>query len=162
MAVITTPQDVAISKRFWPKVLTASGQGPDGTCWEWQAHKLPFGYGSFRMRGRIWKAHRAAFILTIGPIPDGLVVRHTCDNPPCCNPAHLLLGTHQDNSDDQVARGRSRSPRGEANANARLREDQVRAIRDDNRRHADIAEAYGVSKSAVQFIKCGKHWGWLV
>lgn len=82
--------------------------GPD-KCWPWVGGSLNEGYGCIRLgssHGRIVLAHRAAWAIANGPIPDGLFVLHHCDNPPCCNPAHLFLGTHQDNMDDMVAKGR--------------------------------------------------------
>ena len=67
------------------------------------------GYGTIAAdsTGRLISTHRAAGILTYGPIPDGLHVLHTCDNPPCCNPAHLFLGTPQMNTDDMISKGRA-------------------------------------------------------
>lgn len=89
--------------RFWDKV--CFGQ-PDA-CWEWAgARKGSQGYGEFGVNRMPATAHRVAWELTHGPIPDGLFVLHRCDNPPCCNPAHLFLGTHQDNMADRDAKGR--------------------------------------------------------
>lgn len=88
--------------RFWTKVLPV-----DSGCWEWQGHRLPKGYGHFRgLTAKNVKAHRFAYELLVGPIPDGLRVLHRCDNPPCVNPVHLFLGTDKDNSDDKIAKGR--------------------------------------------------------
>jgi hypothetical protein len=91
--------------RFLPKIAVA---GPD-ECWEWTGARHPFGHGRLRAGGRnepMFIAHRLAYIYWVGPIPDGLQVRHTCDNPPCVNPAHLLLGTQADNTLDMVRRRR--------------------------------------------------------
>jgi hypothetical protein len=74
------------------------------TCWEWQRSKDWNGYG-LTHRGI---AHRLAYEAFVGPIPDGMLVLHTCDNPPCCNPAHLFLGTHFDNAADRDSKGRDR------------------------------------------------------
>lgn len=93
-------------ERFWSKV-DRSGDG----CWEWQAKsRSPFGYGVMRIGGtpgRLVGAHRLAWQYTNGPIPEGLCVLHDCDNPPCCNPAHLHLGTKGDNATEKVERGRA-------------------------------------------------------
>lgn len=85
-------------------------------CWEWTGFQKPLrgmpnltvGYGSMSYRGKAWPAHRLSHHLLVGPIPDGLIILHKCDNPPCVNPDHLRLGTHQDNSLDASRKGRSR------------------------------------------------------
>lgn len=77
-------------------------------CWEWQGyrHKPPRNYGDMGYRGENWATHRLAYHLNKGPIPKGMVVMHSCDNPPCCNPDHLSLGTHLQNMADCRAKGR--------------------------------------------------------
>ena len=92
----------AWAERFWSKVLKV-----EGGCWEWQAGKFTTGYGQFGLDKKQRTAHRVSYELANGPIPDGLLVRHACDNPGCVNPAHLLLGTHKDNTWDMILRGRS-------------------------------------------------------
>lgn len=87
--------------RFWPKV----NVGSDDECWEWTAATWG-GYGQFGKSGRSYRSHRVAWVIDRGPIPPGLVVCHHCDNPPCCNPAHLFLGTIGDNNADRDAKGR--------------------------------------------------------
>jgi hypothetical protein len=77
-------------------------------CWEWQRSRSRQGYG--RLGPRVY-AHRLAYEVFIGPIPDGLHVLHHCDNPPCCNPAHLWSGTVADNMRDRDAKGRNGSKR---------------------------------------------------
>lgn len=94
-------------RRFWEKV---DRKGPND-CWLWTAAKFKktdrqMGYGRFDGSGPFTYAHRSAWILTNGPIPDGKLVMHTCDVPLCCNPAHLKLGTHEDNMRDMHAKGR--------------------------------------------------------
>lgn len=80
----------------------------EGQCWEYGGTCNPDGYGKLHVGGRRYVgAHRIAYQQFIGPIPTGLVVRHTCDNPPCCNPSHLTLGTVADNAKDSVERGRN-------------------------------------------------------
>ncbi|MGI4871493.1 MAG: HNH endonuclease signature motif containing protein [Janthinobacterium lividum] len=91
--------------RFWEKVNKAPGLGRDGDCWEWMAACHQGGYGQFRYYNDTL-AHRAAYQLTHGPILSDLWVLHNCDNRRCVNPAHLRLGTPQDNVNDMMERGR--------------------------------------------------------
>lgn len=81
---------------------------PSG-CWEWTGFRDRFGYGRVSWNGRQGTlAHRAAFSVANGPIPEGVMVCHTCDNPACCNPAHLWIGSNQDNQRDSSTKGRQR------------------------------------------------------
>ena len=89
-------------RRFWAKV--SIGQ-PD-ECWTWKAGKASIGYGTFCVDGRMVYAHRYSLELVNGPIPAGMLACHTCDNPPCVNPAHLWVGTHRDNIRDAIFKGR--------------------------------------------------------
>jgi hypothetical protein len=89
-------------KRFWAKVDVKD----EDECWLWLGGVTYRGYGHSRLNGRQMGAHRAAWILTFGPIPDGLLVLHKCDVPKCCNPKHLFLGTHRDNLVDAQQKGR--------------------------------------------------------
>ena len=81
--------------------------GPED-CWEWTGVRNRKGYGQTTKGSKGRRAHRLSYELHKGPIPAGQIVRHTCDNPPCVNPAHLLAGTHQENYQDAVSRGRQR------------------------------------------------------
>lgn len=91
-----------IAIRFWEKV---KKRGPD-ECWEWSAGKNAQGYGKIRINGCPEGAHRVAWSLVNGPIPEGKIVMHKCDNPSCCNIAHLEIGTYGDNVRDMVKKGR--------------------------------------------------------
>jgi hypothetical protein len=76
------------------------------SCWEWQRTRNNCGYGRVTVQGKKVLVHRLAYELWVGPIPRGLVVRHRCDNPACCNPAHLEVGTRRENTQDMMRRGR--------------------------------------------------------
>jgi hypothetical protein len=131
---------------------------PSG-CIEWQGGKGTGGYGSFRKDNKSWPAHRWIWIRTYGPIPDGLVVRHKCDNPPCTNTDHLELGTTQDNTQDMV--DRERQTRGSIHHKAKLTERQVADIRNALRNGArpkDLGEYYGVTAGLISQINVGRIW----
>lgn len=92
-----------------------------------------------------------------GPIPKGLVLRHTCDNPACVNRDHLLLGTHADNVADRVARGRS--AKGERNGRAKLTEDAVRFIRNNTTlNNTALSKIYHVDRNVIRYVKTGQSW----
>lgn len=82
---------------------------PNG-CLEWTGSKFWTGYGQIKVDGKNMKTHRFAWELANGPIPDGMIICHRCDNPPCCDVVHLFLGTHQDNVDDMMMKGRGVNP----------------------------------------------------
>jgi len=89
-----------LEERFWPKV------DKTGDCWLWTGWRNDEGYGYIRDVGRIVRAHRASYELTQGAIPEGMMVLHKCDNPPCVRPDHLRLGTNGDNMIDMYSKGR--------------------------------------------------------
>lgn len=149
---------VQYSKRFWDKV----DIGGQDECWEWNRHRFANGYGSFHksVQERHALAHRVAYELANGPIPDGLYVLHQCDNPACCNPAHLSVGTQYDNMADAVNRDRTRQ--GEAVTASVLTANDVHSIRE---RYVPyiitaqiLAAEYGVSDSAIYAILSGRNW----
>ena len=140
-------------QRFWKKV---DKRGPD-ECWEWQATKERVGYGQIKSMGQMLMAHRVAFELTVGEIPDGMKVCHKCDNRGCVNPSHLFLGTQSDNMKDCAKKGRLNSQNGN-HPRAKLSPDQVLAIRRDKRVQREIAADYGVSISAIGLIIMGRNW----
>ncbi len=145
----------SLSARFWPKVKKTDG------CWPWTASLDRWGYGQIMIHTptgyTMAKAHRVAFEFSVGPIPDGLSVLHTCDNPACVNPAHLYCGTQKQNAADMVSRGRSTLA--ERNAQCKLTREQVIAIREARRQGTpgqQLAEEYGVMRTTIYDIASGR------
>jgi len=141
--------------RFWAKV---SPSTPATGCWEWTAHCFPTGYGQFWHNGNTSLAHRTAYALTRGPIPEGMHVLHTCDNRRCVNPWHLELGTNADNIADKVAKGRQL--RGTRIPWARLTEADVRSMRALYPAHTyqELSDLFGVSISTVGHVINRRTW----
>lgn len=154
-----------LAGRFWSKV------DRTGDCWEWKGARNQSGYGWFSVGSRLRRAHRIAYELTVGPVPSGMNVLHSCDNRACVRPEHLRVGTQRDNMADMDSRNRRFSPfrgqvqAGESNRQARLSEDDVREIR--RLREAggslrDIAAQYGVSETNVCGIARRRFWAHVV
>lgn len=116
-----------MNKRFFEKVLIKAGD----ECWNWQGTKLKSGYGTTRVGTKKELVHRMMYRHTVGEIPENMVIMHTCDNPSCCNPNHLRLGTQKDNIHDMIQKGRANyvGMNGESNPNVTLSSNQVAEIR---------------------------------
>jgi hypothetical protein len=134
---------------------------PESGCHLFDGAWTKQGYGAIKINGRMISAHRVAWELENGPIPDGLDALHKCDTPACVNPAHIFIGTHAENMRDKYRKGRARHTRGEGHGPTKLTEAQVRAIRVDPRSPYLACRDYGVSPKAVYDIRSGKNWGWL-
>lgn len=148
------PPKIALTERFWPKV------NQTGSCWNWTGPIV-----ATTGRGRAYvqlidgkrkfgAAHRIAWELSNGPIPKGMVVCHRCDNPICCRPDHLFLGTQADNMADMVAKGRQRNGinPGEKNGSVKLTDEQVAQLRQDRvtgMTYSELGRRYGIGKSQV-------------
>jgi len=145
---------MTLAQRFWSKVDPA----PSQCCWEWTACKSSNGYGQFRLNNRDLNAHRVAYTLAKGEIPKGLVVRHTCDNPVCCNPDHLILGTQADNIADMHKRKRNSQRQGEHNGRCKLTAKQAMEVYNSPLPQDEIAKLYNIGKTTVSFIKHKKAW----
>ena len=131
-------------------------RGEPADCWEFTGCRLR-GYGQLGVEGVPKLTHRIAWEEAHGPIPDGLWVLHHCDNPPCCNPAHLYLGTHADNMRDMAERGRDPGGCyfGEMNAKAKLTTAEVaevRALAAGGVTQREIAIRFGVTQAGVSLI----------
>ena len=132
------------------------------SCVEWTRKLDAYGYGRLVDGDKTKKAHKVAYELHFGPIPEGLMVCHSCDNRRCVNPMHLFLGTAQDNVQDMMVKGRHR-PGGKPmpgckNGNSKLSELQALEIRESTERNSQLAARYGVSMTTVQRIKAAKIW----
>lgn len=139
--------------------------GPDA-CWPWTDSTTQKGYGRIRRGGggspRIG-AHQAAFEIVNGPVPVGMIVCHRCDNPPCCNPAHLFLGTVAENNADKMAKGRHRYGQWDrAHGNTKLTASDVRTIRqeyaDGTATQVGLASRFGVHPETIRGIIRMNSW----
>lgn len=132
---------------------------PSG-CWEWTKSRSISGYGEIKLAngGGTRRAHRLAYELFNGPIPDGLVVMHTCDNPPCVNPLHLVAGTPKQNFDDARSKGRWKIRSGDSAPNRKLSSEKVEHILKKEMSATDYAKLYGVTKVTIQNVWLGRHW----
>jgi hypothetical protein len=148
--------------RFIPKPLTVERIKADckvtkSGCWEWQkTRQRLMGYGKIESLGRNLLTHRAMWSVVFGPIPEGKLVLHNCDNPPCCNPEHLRIGTHLDNNREAAAKGRYHV--GDDCSFSKLTSKAVRIIRQSDASNQELAERFGVTRSAVRFVRIGRTW----
>lgn len=146
-----------MNKRFWSKV----NKGKKSECWLWIGAKKPSGYGNIRRNKKYTTAHRVAWELSFGQIPDGMQIQHSCDNRSCCNPSHLMLGTVMSNYIDMVKKGRGKSNHnnrryGENHKNHKLTSCQVDEIRNryvpGKTRQQDLGDEFGVSQRNISVI----------
>lgn len=130
-------------------------------CWEWTGSRTKAGYGQLRVGGGPRYVHRLSYERHSGKeLWPWHVVCHTCDNPKCLNPAHLVLGNQQTNVTDMWEKGRARpgTTRGSQHPRAKLTEDDVRSIRASGLSQEGIARKYGLAQSTVQAIISRKTW----
>jgi hypothetical protein len=142
----------SVAEAFWLYV----SPGTVSECWLWQGTTSP--YGQVSVRGTKYLAHRIAYEMFVGKIPDGYHVCHTCDNPRCVNPAHLFIGTIADNTADKTRKGRA--AKGSGHGNAKLTESQIVEIR---RLHPQVssrklAKMFGVCKTTILDIVNNRKW----
>lgn len=153
---------LSVAERFWSKV----NKGEDHVCWEWTA-ALNNSYGWFSINKKARHSHRvAAFLAGLIPSVDGgLHVLHRCDNPKCCNPNHLFVGTNADNVADRVAKGRSGRSYlwGEKNGASKLTNEQIKQVRllcfQDKMSQTQVAKMFNIRQPHVSRIvnnvRCG-------
>lgn len=144
--------DLTAEERFWRSVNRRSAD----ECWHWRSSCTSEGYGNFWTGERVDRAHRFSYELANGPIPEGFIVCHSCDEPSCVNPNHLWLGTDADNAADKMLKGRDNPPHGEANSHAKLTEREVLHIRQlyASGKHTQeaLASQFGVTRVSISSL----------
>lgn len=140
--------------RFWHFVV----RGDNNACWNWIGAINPRrGYGRFNIGGyKTGQAHRFSYQLANGPAPEDKQVCHTCDNRRCVNPKHLFLGTAKENTADMIAK--NRMDRGTSRYNAKLNDDDVRAIRKSSLTQIELSRTFQIAGSTISEIKNRKRW----
>lgn len=126
------------------------------SCIEWTKAKDKAGYGVSWFNGKWIRAHQKAYIQANGPVPTGLVIRHTCDNRSCINPKHLILGTYKQNSQDMV--DRNRQAKGSQIGNSILTEELVLMIKSMSGSSRKVATLLGCSATTIKDIRNNKIW----
>jgi hypothetical protein len=134
-----------IKNKFYTKIRIKSST----ECWEWIGGKSADGYGIFYHRGEREYAHRLSFALYKTPIPKKILIRHTCDNPSCVNPDHLLLGNQRLNARDALMRKRDVF---------KLTPAKVIEIRESRKSYKELARVYKVDRTTISHIKRRKTW----
>lgn len=145
---------IPLEERFASKVRVS-----DSGCHEWIGATRN-GYGHFAMPGGPVYAHRVAYELARGTIPDGLDVCHSCDNRRCVNVEHLFVGTRAENMADAKSKGRTTL--GERHGLAKLTVEsvrEIRAMRERGAKYREIAKLFGVSETQAYNVATGRHWG---
>lgn len=147
--------DADFISRFEAKINKTDG------CWEWTASCAGKGYGQMKLpkQRKQEYSHRLAYLIYKGPILDGHYVCHTCDNPKCCNPDHLFLGTCKENLQDMKSKNRHLA--GEKNSMAKLTAEDIEKIKvciAAGMSQRQIGKAFGVHQSAISKINIGRRW----
>lgn len=157
------PRGMSLTKRFMEKVKAESLD----ECWEWQASLTRGGYGHFGIQwpGKNYtmeRSHRTSYKLFKGPIPEGMLVCHQCDNPLCVNPKHLFLGTHKDNAMDMMAKGRKNKEKRENRLNRRhltqAEADSIRADHEAGLSYTELMQKYDTSRPQICRVVLRQIW----
>lgn len=146
----------SIEARFWPKVKKTS------SCWLWLAHKNNKGYGMIGVKKTMRLAHRVAYEIVIGTIPEGMCLLHSCDNRLCVNPSHLSVGSVKDNNLDMIKKGRDNKAHGTSVGISKLNDtdvSQARVLyRNGGHTWRSLAQLFGVSHSVIGKALKGVTW----
>jgi len=145
------------------RLLSGCTFDPDTGCWLWNRYINANGRGSMKMGGKTYLVHRASYILHKGPIPDGLLVCHSCDVKHCVNPHHLWVGTQKDNIQDCVRKGRVANRNGERNPQSKLTQEEVLLIRElyPSMTGYALAEKFNVKPPTIYGILQNRRWKYL-
>lgn len=152
MRIVGRKDEASIIARFGAGYIPEPMSG----CWLWEKAHDPGGYGQIYVAPVVMSTHRVAWMIHRGPIPDCMRVLHQCDNPACCNPAHLFLGTQADNMADKNAKGRG--AKGERQGNSKLTAIDVQVIRASKLNKRLLASIYGVHPMSISRIRSGRQW----
>lgn len=147
MKGVTKEEEAVFAEMFWQRVLKR-----ESGCWEWTGAIGLFGYGNLTFKQVSRNAHKVAYELVHGDVPAGMFVLHRCDNPPCCNPEHLYVGTQNDNMQDRARRGR---------AGIKLTTEQAKDIFVRCRNGSDyttVAKEFGVTRRTIALIARRTTW----
>lgn len=143
-----------LEERFFSKINKI-----ENGCWEWNGAKNEQGYGKLGIDYKVYSAHRVSYELHYKKIPNNVFVCHKCDNPSCCNPKHLFLGTHKQNMFDRNSK--NRQLKGIQMPLAKLSEEDVIEIKNlllSGMKQKDIAQKYNIHSSIISEIKNNKTW----
>lgn len=140
-----------MEERFWKKVKKTRG------CWLWTACKHPTGYGLVaKGPNRCARAHRVAYEMLVGPIPKGMHLLHSCDNPACVNPKHLRPGTDADNRKDCCLKGRA------GRSHLKIEDvKNIKKLRKEGYTLKELAEQFNVSLQNIHSIVTNKTWNYV-
>lgn len=145
-----------VEERFWLYVK----KGKKNECWPWTGYADKDGYGWIKISKKMVRANRFSYELHKGPIPEGLGICHSCDNPPCCNPAHLWPGTALDNEKDKWAKGRGL--RGDQSPRAVMTAARVKRLRQQREKtgatYDELATIFHIDRTTVAQIVRRKTW----
>ena len=149
-----------VTERLWEKIKKTDSSED---CWFWTGAKTRQGYGTIAIKGKAKLAHRTVYETSVEPIPDELCVMHICDNPSCCNPKHLKLGTIYENNKDRHEKNRSKGKahKGENSPMSKLTSNDVLEIFKSEEKLKEIAKKFGITFQTVSDIQNGKSWNWL-